>query len=169
MRANKYILLFLFFLTLLCQRLFAQGRMQPISSLENVRLNALSMPEFPCMDTFSSQEIENRVRPKLKKYYEYPYYYFLNYDFYTTVMASFSKNPIDPNTEHSNIYYYYNINLNNQLHLKTFKINTFFFNEFGKRFYMDSVSTIIVDQYYFKNTFNFILLFQKCFLTLFHH
>jgi hypothetical protein len=64
-----------------------------------------------------------------KRYTDYPYYFQLRYDFYTTLMASFARNPIDPNIDKSNVYFYYNITLNNRLQLNKVRINTFLFNE----------------------------------------
>lgn len=115
----------------------------------------------PCFDTLSRQKMQRILNPTAKKFYDYPYYFWLHYDFYTTVMASFAKNPVDPNTEHSNIYFYYNVTLNNRLQLKSFRVNTYFFNEFGKRFFMDSISALDADKYYLKNTFSKALIKDK--------
>lgn len=116
-------------------------------------------------DTFQllSQEQKTLMnkRPPKKRYTEYPFYVQLNYDFFTTLMGSFAKNPIDPSIDKDNIYFYYNVTLNNRLQLNKVRINTYFFNEFGKRFYIDSLGTISEDQYYFKNTINYSLIRNK--------
>jgi|GEM_PF-1047659 len=103
------------------------------------------------------QQAEMTMPVPEKRYTDYPYYFQLRYDFYTTLMASFAKNPIDPSIDKSNVYFYYNITLNNRLQLKKVRINTYLFNEFGKRFYVDSISTVSEDLYYFKNTVNYPL------------
>lgn len=104
--------------------------------------------------------------PRAKKYNEYPYYYFLRYDFFSTVMGNFANNPIDPNTDYNNIYFYYNVTLNNRLQLNKVRVNTYFFNELGQRFYIDSVSAKTEDLYYFKNTANYSIIKDKLDLNL---
>ncbi len=136
--------------------LFAQD------SVKQLPQSGIGIPELPHYDTLSPTQKTMMMMPATKKKYtDYPYYFRLNYDFFTTLMASFAENPVDPSIDKSNIYFYYNITLNNRLQLNQVRVNTYLFNEFGKRFYIDSVGTVSEDQYYFKNTFNYPIVKDK--------
>jgi len=162
----RILTLFLMLLfVIITHNLFAQDTIKLLSpdsaTVKHLSPDSTEKPETEKEETttmtFVQQDEMTMPVPK-KRYTDYPYYFQLQYDFYTTLMASFAKNPIDPSMDKSNMYFYYNVTLNNRLQLKKVRINTYLFNEFGKRFYLDSINTVSEDLYYFKNTLNYPLL-----------
>jgi len=105
------------------------------------------------IDSQQNKQLIQHVK-KLKPKTEYDLYWILNYDLYATFSAMKSENVIDIG-EADNLYLYYNLTFSNRLYFKEFRLNTYFFNEYGYRNYLDSISLKTEDLYYFKNTINY--------------
>jgi hypothetical protein len=72
-------------------------------------------------------------------------------DFYTTLNGNKSFNSLDEQVRNQ-IYFYYNLTVQNRIKIKKIRISNYYFNEFGIRNYKDSIVVISEDIYNFKNS-----------------
>jgi len=79
-------------------------------------------------------------------------------DFYTTFTASKYDNG-ESNDQKNQLYFYYNFTVNNTFKNKYFIFRTYLYDEFGLKYYQDSVNSKSDDKYVFRNSF------QKIFST----
>jgi hypothetical protein len=75
-------------------------------------------------------------------------------DFYATLSWHTAKNPHDPRFR-NNLYFYYNVTLQNRIQVKKIRISTYFFNEFGVSRYSDSVVAVSEDMFTLKNAVSY--------------
>lgn len=97
---------------------------------------------------FKSTQFEN---PRKESWREMKNYFRL--DFFTSVNAFYYQNPRNVQ-EQSHVYAYYNFQLVNQFSTKYISINTFLFNEFGYKKFIDSIALKHDDQYAYKFDIN---------------
>ncbi len=83
-----------------------------------------------------------------------------NFDFFTTLNGNRSFNAKDELLR-DNVYFYYNVTLQNRTKLKKIRISNYFFNEFGVRNYKDSIIAIAEDAFNFKNSISIPILSSK--------
>src|SRR5688500_2482252 len=77
-------------------------------------------------------------------------------DFFTVASAIDTRNLLE-GLEPNNIHFYYSVNLNNRIRFKKFKLSSYFFNEYGIRYYFDSITSISEDIFNLKNSLSFPL------------
>ena len=79
--------------------------------------------------------------------------YFLNFEFdgFINLLGTAYKNA-PSYTEPNNIVFYFNISFENRLNIrKVIILHTYYYNEFGNRFYFDTTNVIINDRWDFNN------------------
>lgn len=72
------------------------------------------------------------------------------YDFFTTLNAVTYENE-QSSTQHDELNFYYNTTINNIFKTKYFTIRSYMFNEFGIRYFIDSITNKAQDQHEVRN------------------
>lgn len=72
-------------------------------------------------------------------------------DFFTTLNAVHFTNSLEAD-QRSQVYFYYNFTVSNNARFRRFAFRTNIFNEYGYRYYFDSLPQKVEDQYYIRNT-----------------
>lgn len=80
----------------------------------------------------------------------------LMYDFFTTFTASKYEHG-ETNDEKNQLYFYYNISINDAFITRFFIWRLYVFNEYGIKYYMDSINTKSDDRYMIRNMLQFPL------------
>ncbi len=84
----------------------------------------------------------------------------LYYDFFSTVTAIHHINQPSP-TEVNNLYFYYNVDLKNRITYKTISWDFYLFNDYGCKYYFDSILQKTQDQFTLKNSLQWLFYKQK--------
>lgn len=87
------------------------------------------------------------------------------YDFFTTLTA-IHQLPGTQTTEPNNLFFYYNIDIKNNLEFRKVKWDLYLFNDYGVRHYFDSITTKTQDQLTLKNSLYYPLLQPGLFVSL---
>lgn len=95
----------------------------------------------------------------------YSYHWIFYYDFFTTLTAIYHINSLNPN-DINNLYFYYNIDLKSNLELRKVKWDFYLFNDYGMRYFFDSISTKTQDQLTFKNSLYYPVWNNKLFVAI---
>ena len=89
----------------------------------------------------------------------------LMYDFFTSFSLLNYQNAIE-NDQHNQLSFYYNGTINNTLKSKRFTYKLFLFNEYGFRYFIDSITTKNQDAYSFRNSIQFPLKHKRILLNI---
>jgi hypothetical protein len=139
---------------------------QQKSQLEDSLISAYSKAKQAINGNIIPDSVARKTSIKREyKPSDYLLYYVYNYDFYTTFIAQQTINAIDPTSDRSNIYFYYNATFNSRVNVKKIRWNFYLFNEYGKKKYFDSISVKTDDLYYFKNSLNYTFAKDKIAIT----
>ncbi len=100
-----------------------------------------------------------------KKLEKYAYHWILYYDFYTTITGYHYLNSQEKN-DVNNIYFYYNLDIKNNLQFMKCKWDFYLFNDYGVKHYFDSTTNKSQDQFNLKNSIYFPLGIKKINLSI---
>ncbi len=109
--------------------------------------------------------VQKTARRDTIRFENFQYHWILFYDFFTTLTAIHYKNSLQTN-EPNNLFFYYNIDLKNNLEFKKIKWDLYLFNDYGVRYYFDSIANKSQDQLTFKNSLYYPLFTPKIFFSL---
>ncbi len=96
---------------------------------------------------------------------KYSYRWILYYDFFTTLTALHTTNSLYK-SEADNLYFYYNLDIKSNLEFRKVKWDFYLFNDYGLRYFFDSVTTKTQDQLTFKNQLYYPIYKSKLFIAL---
>lgn len=99
------------------------------------------------------------------KYENYSYHWIFYYDFFTTLTALHQINNLNAN-EKNNLYFYYNVDIKSNLQFRKIKWDVYLFNDYGRRYFFDSISLKTQDQLNLKNSVYYPLYHSKIFFAL---
>ncbi len=94
----------------------------------------------------------------------YRYHWILYYDFFTTLTAFHTINNLY-NSEPDNLYGYYNLDVKSNLEFRKVKWDFYLFNDYGIRYFFDSVTTKTQDQFTIKNQFYYPIYKSRVYLA----
>jgi hypothetical protein len=93
------------------------------------------------------------------------YHWILYYDFFTTLTAIHTINN-SYNSEPDNLYGYYNLDVKSNLEFRKVKWDLYLFNDYGMRYFFDSITIKTQDQLTIKNQFYYPIFKSKVYLSI---
>ena len=84
----------------------------------------------------------------------------LYYDFFSTVTAMHHINQANP-SEVNHLYFYYNVDVKNRITYKSFSWDFYLFEDYGCKYYFDSIIQKTQDQFTLKNSFQWMVCKEK--------
>ena len=118
----------------------------------SILLPSLQTPSVSTSQTLYTSS--NTAKPNIieKNILEkYSYHWVMYYDYFTTLTAThYIHSSLTSEVNH--IYYYYNIDIKNNIEFRKLKWDLYLFNDYGVRYFMDSLTLKTQDQFNLKNT-----------------
>ncbi len=93
------------------------------------------------------------------------FHWILYYDVYTTLTAIKNFNSNNSN-DINNVYFYYNMDIKNNIEYRKLKWDTYLFNDYGVRHFFDSTTLKTQDQFNFKNSVYYPFYKKKLYISL---